>query len=301
MYGPEKLAVAATFEIVRSFKRLIAVTRVTSPWLWSSENLKSGGQRRGCRWTSAQHGEHEGRMKPLTQKCGLPFDIWVNIERTKFNKATHMTDWIWVIIPSRLNRNQPKYAEEIISSCLTEELMNHFRARKSADSRDLTYFCCSGPHACFRCWCSFFVFIPVFLSAFIVCFLLELHFLYVCCSISGSHHSGSPLARGARYCVSADSSKVYTIPQTSSAEPEPGPGPSSEACGQTRTQSGCKHPAGVRTTDDGADENDDAHSTDGPPNISECGWVCETEGEPSTNETADKRTLIHRNSFHFQS
>uniref|UniRef100_A0A8C7Z0C2 Signal induced proliferation associated 1 like 2 n=1 Tax=Oryzias sinensis TaxID=183150 RepID=A0A8C7Z0C2_9TELE len=68
---------------------------------------------------------------------------------------------------------------------------------------------------------------------------------------SGSHHSGSPLARGARYCVSADSSKVYTIPQTSSAGPEPGPGPSSEACGQTRTQAGCTHPAGVRTTDDG--------------------------------------------------
>uniref|UniRef100_A0A3Q2QKV3 Signal induced proliferation associated 1 like 2 n=1 Tax=Fundulus heteroclitus TaxID=8078 RepID=A0A3Q2QKV3_FUNHE len=57
---------------------------------------------------------------------------------------------------------------------------------------------------------------------------------------SGSHHSGSPLARGARYCMSADSSKVYTIPQTSSTGPEPGP--SSEACGQTRTQSSCKLP-----------------------------------------------------------
>lgn len=111
-----------------------------------------------------------------------------------------------------------------------------------------------------------FFFLPS-LSVSFSCYIL----LYVCCSISGSHHSGSPLARGARYCVSADSSKVYTIPQTSSAEPEPGPGPSSEACGQTRTQAGCKHPAGVRTTDDGADENDDAHSTDGPPNISECG------------------------------
>uniref|UniRef100_A0A3B3CID6 Signal induced proliferation associated 1 like 2 n=1 Tax=Oryzias melastigma TaxID=30732 RepID=A0A3B3CID6_ORYME len=89
---------------------------------------------------------------------------------------------------------------------------------------------------------------------------------------SGSHHSGSPLARGARYCVSADSSKVYTIPQTSSAGPEPGPGPSSEACGQTRTQSSCKNPAGMKTTGDGADEDDDdAHSTEGPPNISECG------------------------------
>uniref|UniRef100_A0A8C2WM38 Signal induced proliferation associated 1 like 2 n=1 Tax=Cyclopterus lumpus TaxID=8103 RepID=A0A8C2WM38_CYCLU len=52
---------------------------------------------------------------------------------------------------------------------------------------------------------------------------------------SGSHHSGSPLARGARYCMSADSSKVYTIPQTSSSVPGPetGPEPSSEACGQT--------------------------------------------------------------------
>uniref|UniRef100_A0A672J578 Signal induced proliferation associated 1 like 2 n=1 Tax=Salarias fasciatus TaxID=181472 RepID=A0A672J578_SALFA len=68
---------------------------------------------------------------------------------------------------------------------------------------------------------------------------------------SGSHHSGSPLARGARYCMSADSSKVYTIPQTSSSgpgpEPEPEPGPSSEACGQTRTQSSCKLPMGTKT------------------------------------------------------
>uniref|UniRef100_A0A3Q2Y3Y0 Signal induced proliferation associated 1 like 2 n=1 Tax=Hippocampus comes TaxID=109280 RepID=A0A3Q2Y3Y0_HIPCM len=63
---------------------------------------------------------------------------------------------------------------------------------------------------------------------------------------SGSHHSGSPLARGARYCMSADSTKVYTIPQTSSSgaepEPQPGPGPvygldpSSEACEQTCSQ-----------------------------------------------------------------
>ncbi|KAM4592151.1 signal-induced proliferation-associated 1-like protein 2 isoform 3-T4 [Odontesthes bonariensis] len=87
---------------------------------------------------------------------------------------------------------------------------------------------------------------------------------------SGSHHSGSPLARGARYCISADSSKVYTIPQTSSSEPEPGPGPSSEACGQTRTQSSCKLPVGMKTADDD-DGDDDAHSTEGPPNISECG------------------------------
>ncbi|XP_029926826.1 signal-induced proliferation-associated 1-like protein 2 isoform X3 [Myripristis murdjan] len=84
---------------------------------------------------------------------------------------------------------------------------------------------------------------------------------------SGSHHSGSPLARGATYCMSADSSKVYTIPQTSSsgAGPEPGPGPgvgpSSEASGQTH-----KHPVGTKKTDD-------AHSTEGPPNISECGQL----------------------------
>uniref|UniRef100_A0A668AK39 Signal induced proliferation associated 1 like 2 n=1 Tax=Myripristis murdjan TaxID=586833 RepID=A0A668AK39_9TELE len=84
---------------------------------------------------------------------------------------------------------------------------------------------------------------------------------------SGSHHSGSPLARGATYCMSADSSKVYTIPQTSSsgAGPEPGPGPgvgpSSEASGQTH-----KHPVGTKKTDD-------AHSTEGPPNISEMSFV----------------------------
>ncbi|XP_030297460.1 signal-induced proliferation-associated 1-like protein 2 isoform X5 [Sparus aurata] len=87
---------------------------------------------------------------------------------------------------------------------------------------------------------------------------------------SGSHHSGSPLARGARYCMSADSSKVYTIPQTSSSltGPEPGPGPSSEACGQARPQAGCTLPVGMKTTED---DDDDAHSTEGPPSISECG------------------------------
>ncbi|XP_028278684.1 signal-induced proliferation-associated 1-like protein 2 isoform X3 [Parambassis ranga] len=102
---------------------------------------------------------------------------------------------------------------------------------------------------------------------------------------SGSHHSGSPLARGARYCMSADSSKVYTIPQTSSSgpgpepEPEPGPGPgpgpSSEACGQTRTQAGCILQVGMKTADDDDDEGGDeeAHSTEGPPNISECGQL----------------------------
>ncbi|XP_069394716.1 signal-induced proliferation-associated 1-like protein 2 isoform X3 [Paralichthys olivaceus] len=90
---------------------------------------------------------------------------------------------------------------------------------------------------------------------------------------SGSHHSGSPLARGARYCMSADSSKVYTIPQTSSSgpEPEPEPGPSSEACGQTRPELGCNLLVGVKTTG-GDDEGDDGdRSTEGPPNISECG------------------------------
>ncbi|XP_025753178.1 signal-induced proliferation-associated 1-like protein 2 isoform X3 [Oreochromis niloticus] len=89
---------------------------------------------------------------------------------------------------------------------------------------------------------------------------------------SGSHHSGSPLARGARYCMSADSSKVYTIPQTSSSGPElvqgSGLGPGSEACGQARTQSGCKFTVGAKATDD---DDDAAHSTEEPPNISECG------------------------------
>ncbi|XP_013861357.1 signal-induced proliferation-associated 1-like protein 2 isoform X3 [Austrofundulus limnaeus] len=83
---------------------------------------------------------------------------------------------------------------------------------------------------------------------------------------SGSHHSGSPLARGARYCVSADASKVYTIPQASGSGPELGPGPSSGACGQTQTQSGCMFAAGVKTTDGG-------DGSDGPPNISECGQL----------------------------
>ncbi|XP_071337210.1 signal-induced proliferation-associated 1-like protein 2 isoform X6 [Trachinotus anak] len=89
---------------------------------------------------------------------------------------------------------------------------------------------------------------------------------------SGSHHSGSPLARGARYCMSADSSKVYTIPQTSSSGPgpEPEPGPSSEACGQTRPEPSSKPPVGMKTT---GDDDDEAHGTEGPPNISECGQL----------------------------
>ncbi|XP_053730263.1 signal-induced proliferation-associated 1-like protein 2 isoform X3 [Synchiropus splendidus] len=94
---------------------------------------------------------------------------------------------------------------------------------------------------------------------------------------SGSHHSGSPLARGARYCMSADSSKVYTIPQTNSSglgpEPEPeheaAPGPSPEACGQTRTQPVGQLQVGMKTTHN--DDGDDAHSPEEPPNISECG------------------------------
>ena len=62
--------------------------------------------------------------------------------------------------------------------------------------------------------------------------------------------------------MSADSSKVYTIPQTSSSgpEPEPEPGPSSEACGQTRPELGCNLLVGVKTTggdDEGDDEEDD--------------------------------------------
>ncbi|KAM8851513.1 signal-induced proliferation-associated 1-like protein 2 isoform 2-T4 [Synchiropus picturatus] len=96
---------------------------------------------------------------------------------------------------------------------------------------------------------------------------------------SGSHHSGSPLARGARYCMSADSSKVYTIPQTNSSglgpEPEPeqeaAPGPSSEACGQTRTQPVGQLQVGMKTTHN--DDGDDAHGPEEPPNISECGQL----------------------------
>ncbi|TWW78642.1 Signal-induced proliferation-associated 1-like protein 2, partial [Takifugu flavidus] len=114
---------------------------------------------------------------------------------------------------------------------------------------------------------------------------------------NGSHHSGSPLARGVRYCLSTDSAKVYTIPQTGSSgpdpepepepdpepepEPEPEQGPSSEACGQTRTLHGCKLPVGMKTSD-GDDE--------GPPNISECGHLYAQEaacrvqaGDPEGN------------------
>lgn len=69
--------------------------------------------------------------------------------------------------------------------------------------------------------------------------------------------------------MSADSSKVYTIPQTSSSGPgpDPDPEPGSEACGQTRPQPDCILPGGMET----ADGDGDAHSTEGPPSISECG------------------------------
>lgn len=126
------------------------------------------------------------------------------------------------------------------------------------------------------------LFVSLFLNSFILWSLLSyvMPFFFVfcfffsfCCLISGSHHSGSPLARGARYCMSADSSKVYTIPQTSSSGPElvqgSGLGPGSEACGQARTQSSCKFTVGAKATDD--DDDDAAHSTEEPPNISECG------------------------------
>lgn len=124
-------------------------------------------------------------------------------------------------------------------------------------------------------------FVSLFLNSFILWSLLSyvmpffcfFFFISFCCLISGSHHSGSPLARGARYCMSADSSKVYTIPQTSSSGPElvqgSGLGPGSEACGQARTQSSCKFTVGAKATDD--DDDDAAHSTEEPPNISECG------------------------------
>lgn len=134
----------------------------------------------------------------------------------------------------------------------------------------------------------FVMILPLFVSLFfkfihfVVTFELCYAFFFVfcfffsfCCLISGSHHSGSPLARGARYCMSADSSKVYTIPQTSSSGPElvqgSGLGPGSEACGQARTQSSCKFTVGAKATDDDDDDDDAAHSTEEPPNISECG------------------------------
>ncbi|XP_059929547.1 signal-induced proliferation-associated 1-like protein 2 isoform X1 [Gadus macrocephalus] len=89
---------------------------------------------------------------------------------------------------------------------------------------------------------------------------------------SGSHHSGSPLARGARYCMSTDSSRAYTIPQASSAGVGPGPetgpgpgvGPGSEACGQARQEPGSELSLGTETTDD-------AHCIQEPPDNTECG------------------------------
>uniref|UniRef100_A0A3P8YT46 Signal induced proliferation associated 1 like 2 n=1 Tax=Esox lucius TaxID=8010 RepID=A0A3P8YT46_ESOLU len=55
-----------------------------------------------------------------------------------------------------------------------------------------------------------------------------------------SHSSGSPLARGARYRMSADCYRVYTIPQTSSGI-GPGPGAWLEAGGETRPLPGSEH------------------------------------------------------------
>ncbi|KAM6997419.1 signal-induced proliferation-associated 1-like protein 2 isoform 2-T5 [Tautogolabrus adspersus] len=122
---------------------------------------------------------------------------------------------------------------------------------------------------------------------------------------SGSHHSGSPLARGARYCLSADSSKVYTIPQTSSSGPDPdpdqdpdpeaeaepgqGPGLSSEACGQTRSQQGGKLPVDMKTAAD--DEEEESHSTEEPPNISECGQLYAQEACRSQAAERDGNSL----------
>lgn len=118
---------------------------------------------------------------------------------------------------------------------------------------------------------SFFMFVFVFICHLLFWSLrvtLLLFFYLFCCLISGSHHSGSPLARGARYCVSADASKVYTIPQASSSGSELGPGPGSGVHGQTQTQSACMFAAAAKTTDGG-------QGSEGPPNISECGWVSE--------------------------
>ncbi|KAL0983654.1 hypothetical protein UPYG_G00130830 [Umbra pygmaea] len=72
---------------------------------------------------------------------------------------------------------------------------------------------------------------------------------------SGSHHSGSPLARGARYLVSADCSRVYTIPQTSSGAV---PGVRLEACGATHPLPG---------------SNQMERTEDTPTNQSECGQL----------------------------
>lgn len=121
----------------------------------------------------------------------------------------------------------------------------------------------------FICFGHFFSCIPLYLFVF-SCFFSPPPFR---CVLSGSHHSGSPLARGARYCMSADSSKVYTIPQTSGSGtgpepvPRPGSGLASEACGQTRAQAACE----LGTATAAGDDEDDAHSSEGPPNISECG------------------------------
>ncbi|XP_016892575.1 signal-induced proliferation-associated 1-like protein 2 isoform X1 [Cynoglossus semilaevis] len=87
---------------------------------------------------------------------------------------------------------------------------------------------------------------------------------------SGSHHSGSPLARGARYHISADSSKVYTIPQNSSSGSDSRQGSISEACGQTKPEPELS--VNVKPSDDD-DEHEEAQGIEGPPDISGCGQL----------------------------
>lgn len=115
---------------------------------------------------------------------------------------------------------------------------------------------------------------------------------------SGSHHSGSPLARGARYCLSADSSKAYTIPQaststssssSSSERPESGlgQGPHSEPCGQTRTQPGAAVPPGDSPT---AQEHEE-EEIEQPPNISQCGQLYAQEAACRHQAEHDGKSL----------
>lgn len=115
---------------------------------------------------------------------------------------------------------------------------------------------------------SFFPFIHTFELHFLFFSFFFLFFFY--CLISGSHHSGSPLARGARYHISADSSKVYTIPQNSSSGSDSRQGSISEACGQTKPEPELS--VNVKPSDDD-DEHEEAQGIEGPPDISGCGWV----------------------------
>ncbi|XP_064780610.1 signal-induced proliferation-associated 1-like protein 2 isoform X1 [Oncorhynchus masou masou] len=93
---------------------------------------------------------------------------------------------------------------------------------------------------------------------------------------SGSHHSGSPLARGARYCVSADSSRVYTFPQTSSGA-GPGQGAGLEASGQTRPLPGSKRL--MKTEDSPTNEE---------PKLLECGQLYLQEA--ACHQAADRES-----------